>query len=318
MAERIEVAEIFINQGYCVQKVIKYASISNSTWYSQKHKVSEDHRRNNSGRPIPGYTVNPDGKIIQDKLILSALAQYRDQKEFSNGGGYQKLTHYLKRDYGYYINQKKVYRLCRENDLLLPKNKKKTKPKSKRCVNRLISKPYQMWELDLKYGYIHGENRFFYMLAIIDVYMRLIVDYYVGLRCSGKDLVFTLNNALEKHKIMGREQLVIRSDNGSQMTSNVFINNIRKYDETQIIHELIPPATPNMNAHIEAFNSIFEIEFLQPRYFNTYAQAYKETTEFMDFYNTKRIHGSLKNRTPMEVLASFNNGENLGVAEVRL
>ncbi len=73
---------------------------------------------------MPGYTINPDGSIIVDELIVSALEQYRNKKEFSNGGGYQKLTWYLRRDFNYIVNSKKVYRLCQENDLLLPKKKK--------------------------------------------------------------------------------------------------------------------------------------------------------------------------------------------------
>lgn len=318
MAERLEVAEIFINQGYCIQKVIKYASISNSTWYSQKKRVGEDKRKNNQGRPIPGYTINPDGTIILDGVIVSALEHYRSQKEFANGGGYQKLACYLRRDYNYTVNPKKVYRLCQENSLLLPKRKKRKKARSRRSVNRFISRPYQMWELDLKYGFVHGENRFFYILVIIDVYLRLIVNYYIGLRCTGKDLVFTLNNAIKEHRILNKDQLVIRSDNGSQMTSNVFIKNVDSFGEDQLLHELIPPATPNKNAHIEAFNSILEIEFLQPRYFKTYGQAYLETTEFMSFYNTSRIHGSLKNRTPMEVFELFSKGEKLNIPVVKV
>jgi len=175
-----------------------------------------------------------------------------------------------------------------------------------------------MWELDLKYGFIHGENRFFYILVIIDVYLRLIVNYHVGLRCTGKDLVFTLNNAIKDYRVFNRDQLIIRSDNGSQMTSNVFIKNADNLGKGQLLHELIPPATPNKNAHIEAFNSILEIEFLQPRYFMTYGQAYLETTQFMEFYNTSRIHGSLKNRTPMEVFESFKNGEALNIPEIKV
>lgn len=202
--------------------------------------------------------------------------------------------------------------------MLLPKIKKRKKPRSKRSVNRLITSPHQMWELDLKYGFIHGENRFFYILAIIDVYMRLIVNYYMGLRCTGKDLVFTLNNAIKEYKILDQDQLVIRSDNGSQMTSNVFIKNINNFGEDQLLHELIPPATPNKNAHIEAFNSILEIEFLQPRYFMTYGQAYLETMEFMKFYNTTRIHRSLKYRTPLEVFESFKRGEDLRIPPIKV
>jgi putative transposase len=155
------VAELFINQGYSIQKVIKNASITNSTWYHRQQRVADDKRKNNPGRPIPGYTVNPDGSYILDELIISALTSYRDRQEFANAGGYHKLSHYLRRDYGYIINPKKVYRLCKENNLLLPKRKKKKKNKSKICINRIINGPNQMWELDLKYGYIHGENRFF-------------------------------------------------------------------------------------------------------------------------------------------------------------
>lgn len=47
---------------------------------------------------------------------------------------------------------------------------------------------------------------------------------------------------------------------------------------------------------MESFNLIFEIKFFQPRYFNTYDQAYKETVDFMEFYKNKRIDGSLKKK----------------------
>ncbi len=211
MAQRIEVAKGFIEQGYSVKKTIDFASIANSTWYSQKYNVPADNRKKNPGRPVPGYTVNPDGTIIVDSLIVSALLNYRSRKEFANGGGYQKLTEYLKRDYNYIVNPKKIYRLCSENDLLLPKRKKRRKPRSKICINRVITRPHQMWELDLKYGYVHGENRFFFILAIIDVYMRLIVNYHIGLRCTGKDLAFSLEKAIGEYKILDQKQIVSRS-----------------------------------------------------------------------------------------------------------
>jgi putative transposase len=318
LAQRLEVASVFIGQGHSVQKVIKIASIANSTWHSQYHRVKEDKRKDNPGRPVPGYTVNPDGSIIVDNLIVTALLDYRSRKEFANGGGYHKLSEYLRRDYNYVVNPKKIYRLCSENDLLLPKRKKRKKPKSKICINRVITRPHQMWELDLKYGYVHGENRFFFILAIIDVYMKLIVNYYIGLRCTGRDLVFTLEDAIKKFEILDKTQLVIRSDNGSQMTSNAFISHIGSYKEDQLLHELIPPATPNKNAHIEAFNSIIEIEFLQPRYFITYGQAYQETVEFMEFYNTSRIHGSLKLKPPMEVYEQYMMGQDIDIKAIRV
>ncbi|WP_425463816.1 hypothetical protein [Neomoorella humiferrea] len=41
-----------------------------------------------------------------------------------------------------------------------------------------------------------GEDRFFYVLSIIDVFDRYIIDYHVGLRCEARHAVYTLKSAL--------------------------------------------------------------------------------------------------------------------------
>ena len=106
--------------------------------------------------------------------------------------------------------------------------------------------------------------------------------------------------------ISSNSDLVIRSDNGPQMTSNMF----KKYiDDNSFEHEFIPPGDCNKNAHVESFNSIIEIEFLQVRYFENFADAYKQTVEFMEFYNNERIHGSLKMMTPNEFTIKHKNQE---------
>lgn len=210
-----------------------------------------------------------------------------------------------------------MYRLCEKHALLLPKQKKRNKGIRKRCSTQIITQPNSLWELDLKYGYVHGEKRFFFIMAIIDVYVRLIVGYYIGLRCQSKDIIFTLNHAIDRYNDF-RNQLVIRSDNGTQMTSHAFMKNIEKFNESEIIHELIPVASPNMNAHIESFNSILEVEFLQTRFFETYGQAYEQTVDFMNHYNTIRIHGSLNFRTPLEVYTQYKQGLPLGIKAVKV
>ncbi|MGJ0908095.1 IS3 family transposase [Clostridium botulinum] len=64
--------------------------------------------------------------------------------------GYRKIMHYLKREYGLVINHKKVYRLCKELDIL--KNQSAIKPKVKRSIaaNRIITGSNQLWEMDIK------------------------------------------------------------------------------------------------------------------------------------------------------------------------
>ena len=76
--------------------------------------------------------------------------------------------------------------------------------------------PNQLWEVDIKYGYIAGEDRFLFVLTYIDVFDRETVDYHIGLHCEAADAVDTLKRALWKRKLYGQTEglPVIRSDNG--------------------------------------------------------------------------------------------------------
>jgi len=64
-------------------------------------------------------------------------------------------------------------------------------------------------------------------------------------------------------------------------------------------HERIPPHTPNMNAYIESFHSLLERELLAITEFATFAEAYEAVDRYMDFYNNRRMHGSLRRMPPV-------------------
>ncbi len=88
MAERLEVSKIFIDEGYTTQQVIKYSGVSNSTWYNHLNNKGVDRRKENRGRPLPGYSFNQRGEKVYDEVILCALKSYRSKIEFVNAGGY--------------------------------------------------------------------------------------------------------------------------------------------------------------------------------------------------------------------------------------
>lgn len=313
---------MFLQSAVSVRKVIQLAGISHSSWYAyekrKNHLLKEDQRKQNTGRPAPGYTLNRDGVIVPDPTLLALIRSYRQKPEFLAGGGNKKLMHYLRRDYGFYVNHKKIARICRENGLSLP-CRKKTKVSTWREVsrNRIITQPNELWEFDIKYGYVHEEKRFFFVLAFLDVFTRKVVGFYIGRRCQGGDLSYTLDEALKKEEVGEEGCLVIRSDNGPQMSSRVFHEYLKKL-EMKLMHEFIPPATPNKNAHVESFFSILEIEFIRTRYFRTFAKAYEQTTKFIHFYNETRVHGSLGYRTPIEVMERFKRGEEVKLKPISL
>ncbi|ASZ61635.1 hypothetical protein CLD04_10895 [Bacillus subtilis] len=74
--------------------------------------------------------------------------------------GYRKLCLRLRSEYALQINKKKVYRLCKELDILQPQREVKFHYPRKLARNRIITESNQLWEADIKYGYIEGEERF--------------------------------------------------------------------------------------------------------------------------------------------------------------
>lgn len=152
-------------------------------------------------------------------------------------------------------------------------------------------------------------------MSIIHVYDRSIVDYHIGLSCTGSDVNQAVQRALFKLQQFDElEKPVIRTDNGPQFISHTFEQFCGNY---KIKHERIPPKTPNMNAHIESFHRIFEDDCLSRWQFETYAQAYEVVTEFMVFYNERRMHSSILDLSPMEFYKKQMQ-EKMQIKEVRV
>jgi len=120
--------------------VLKTCGLSRSGYYKSCKTVPTvqgkgDEQTQRTGRPFPGYSLNCKGEPVPDSTILNLLKCYREQKEFQNQGGYKVLSHYLLGDHSLRVNAKKVYRLCRKFDLLLPRPKKKRRRYERICVN---------------------------------------------------------------------------------------------------------------------------------------------------------------------------------------
>jgi putative transposase len=300
-----------------VATVSSMALVSRSSWYFKAKAPDQDSRSQNSGRPVPGFTRNRDGTLVLDTTVSMLLTGYRKRPEYANGAGYRKLTKMLRRDHGIYVNKKKIYRICEENGLLLEPRSKNSRPVRRIARNRVITRPNQVWQCDLKYGYVDGERRFFFVLAFIDVFTRKVVGEHVGLRCQAGDLRNTLAQAILAEGITADHGLVIRSDNGPQMTAHEVSRWLATLEE-KLSHEFIPVRTPNKNAHIESFFSILELEFLSVTYFTTFAEAYERTHAFIRFYNRERIHGSIGDITPVEAMDKYKRGDLLNIKTITI
>lgn len=300
MADKLEVADRFASQGAPVTSVLRICQLASSTYYAcqkRKGEAKVPASPGSPGRPKPGYSWTQGGCKVSDEQIEEWITELLEGEE--EAYGYKLLTECLRERHQLVVNPKKVYRLCKEMGVLQKARPARSRHPRRLARNRVVTAPNQLWQLDVKYGYVAGEDRFFFVASILDVFDRAIVGYHRGPSCKAPAICEMLRRAVHERGCAsnaGEETLVVRTDNGPQFLSQPFAEACA---ELQIQHERIPPATPNMNAYIESFHSILEFSLFSRRSFDTQAEAYEAVDAYMDFYNHRRKHGSLKRMAPL-------------------
>jgi putative transposase len=288
---------MFIKQGQPAASVLRIVGLAESTYYDRIKRMSKQPQavQGQRGRPVPGYSLTETGEKISDEQIQEWLLELISGEEHVYG--YRLLATCLWNAYRLELNHKKSYRLCRALDILQPQRQKRFKHPRKLPENRIITSPHQLWQMDIKYGYVAGLDRHFFVLSIIDVFTRVIVGYYRGSSCEAKHVCQTLLQALDSACTAEDERPVVRTDNGPQFMSNLFGD---MCEGSSITHERIPPRTPDLNAFIESFHSNMERDLFSKEVFATFEEAYAAVDRYMDFYNNRRMHNSLRRMPPVK------------------
>lgn len=266
------------------EELCKWACVAKSSFHYKPHPgprgmKASTHTLWNGGRVVNGQVVE------QIRLILG--------QEYCVYG-YQMMTIEL-RSLGYLINAKKVYRLMDEHRLL---NGKVIRTQGKRrwVKYRRIkaNRPMEYLCLDIKHVWVHGENRWYYQLAIMDVYSRRILCWIFQPSVKQSDVIALMRWLDLRYGLKG---VFIRNDNGSQFLANKVRQTLQ---DLEALQEFTHVATPEENAYIEAFHSIQQAELMDRHTFQSYYDAKQHIEKYMYWYNCHRRHGSLNGLTPME------------------
>ncbi|MDI4643560.1 IS3 family transposase [Cohnella hashimotonis] len=286
-----------MKRGEPVARVLRILELNESTYYERRKRAAQPDAERvepvRRGRPVPGYAYNESGEKVCDEQIQEWLLLLLEGEEHVYG--YKLLARCIRKQYGVKLNKKKAYRMCKALGILQKKRQRLQTHPRRLPRNHTITASNQLWQMDIKYGYALGQERFFFVLSIIDVFDRVVVGQYRGPVCEAKHAVQTLGIALQQRLQPGEALPIIRTDNGPQFVSKLFQDMCECWD---MVHERIPPRTPNMNAYIESFHSILERCLFSNRTFMTLEEAYEALDQFMDFYNNRKMHGSLKNMAP--------------------
>lgn len=264
--------------------LMKWLEIPSSSYY---YKATEG----KPGRKPSTHTLFKN-ELVENQQVVSEikniiLGPY-------NAYGYQNVTAEL-RDMGYWIDDKKVYRIMDEEKLLLGKVIR-TKGKREWVQYRKVeaSRPMEYLCLDIKYVWVHGESRWYYQLSIMDIYSRKIIHWIFQSSVRKKDVIDMFRYLHLKYDLKG---VIIRNDNGSQFLANDVRRTLQEMEARQ---EFTHVATPEENAYIESFHSIQQRELYCRYQFLSYYEAKKHIEDYMHWYNNNRKHKNLGRITPQQ------------------
>jgi len=209
--------------------------------------------------------------------------------------GVLRLTAKLNSD-GLHVNKKRIRRLMRQicwhTIYKEPRTtvSNQTNYKYPYLLRGLkISRNNQVWAMDITY--IPMQHGFMYLAAIIDLNSRYVLNWSISNSMTAEWCAEVLQEAIQQY---GKPE-IFNTDQGSQFTSEVFIN-VLKSNDIQI----------SMDGKCRALDNIF-IERLwksvkyEHIYLNVYENGvdlYKGMKEYFKFYNNERPHQSLNYETP--------------------
>lgn len=225
--------------------------------------------------------------------------------EFDQIFGAKKI-HAILRQRGHHVNKEYVARIMRDLGLSSIRNQSKStyeflskKPRNIVQQQFNVSSPNFIWVSDVTCFKYNGH--WMYICAIIDLYSRMVVGCHIGKRNSAQLLGNTLRKAYEERN--PPPDLIFHSDRGTQYRSQSFCSKLKAYG---MVQSLSRAGNPLDNAVIESFFSSLKREELYRREY-TSEQAFREgVTQYINFYNNARPHGSMGYKTPAQLEQAYN------------
>ena len=211
--------------------------------------------------------------------------------------GIRRITTALRR-LGYRVNHKRIARLMRLMGLeaIYPKPRLSKACKEHRKYPYLlrglsIVRQNQVWSTDITY--IRLQSGFVYLAAIIDWFSRYVVSWALSNTLDTYFCVDMLENALK----INRPE-IFNSDQGTQFTSSDFTGIL---EDNGIRISMDGRGRVYDNIFVERLWRTVKYEEVYLKEYNTMREAKNCLFGYFDFYNNKRPHQSLENRTPSEI-----------------
>jgi putative transposase len=227
------------------------------------------------------HSRRPDDADLRQRL--RALAHER--RRF----GYRRL-HVLLRREGFQVNHKRLFRLYREERLMVRRRGGRKRALGTRAPMLIPQWPNDRWSLDFVADQLIDGRRM-RVLIVVDDCTRECLALVADTSISGIRVARELDRLLVER---GKPKTIV-SDNGTELTSNAIL---RWTDDHKVAWHYIAPGKPVQNAFAESFIGRLRDELLNETLFRSLAHARVVLEAWQTDYNTNRPHSRLGWRSP--------------------
>lgn len=237
----------------------------------------------------------------KNKRIDKQLEQeiIRIFKESRNNYGSRKIKVELSK-LGYQVSLRRIRLIMSLHGLVSNYTVKQFKPYKARCneealpniVNREFNREEQLDVVVSDLTYVNVAGKWNYICLILDLWNREIIGYSAG-KHKTAELVY---QAFCKIPYDLSRIHIFHTDRGNEFKNKVIDEVV---DTFGIKRSLSKKGCPYDNAVAEATYKIVKTEFAFNRRFESFGELERELFDYVNWYNTIRIHGSLDYQTPL-------------------
>ena len=201
-------------------------------------------------------------------------------------------------DRGIYLaSESSFYRVLRAHSQDLHRGRAKPPRKVAKPQAWQATGPDQVWTWDITYLPTVIRGQFHRLYMIMDVYSRLIVGWEVHDEELASHAGELMEKACLRHRV-GKDQLVLHSDNGGPMKGATMLATLQKLG---VVPSFSRPSVSNDNPYSEA---LFHTVKYTPDYpagpFLDIQAARQWTARFVTWYNTEHRHSAIRFVTPLQ------------------
>ena len=219
----------------------------------------------------------------------SAIVAFRDRYPSE---GYRRLAYMMLDADVVAVSPSSVYRVLKAAGQLAGR---RGKPSKKGQGFEQPSRPHEHWHIDVSHINICGT--FFFLCSILDGYSRFLIHWEIRETMTEAEVETILQRAREQFP--GERPRII-SDNGPQFIARDFKEFIRICGMT---HVRTSPYYPQSNGKMERWFKTLKGECIRVKTPLSLEDARRLVAEFVNHYNTVRLHSAIAYVTPADKLA---------------